>query len=161
MRSFFSYNIDDNYNLIALSGLDADDFEGCEFSCKFRAPDVFSKEERAKDLRNFVMVPSAIDALDLALPDNVQTPRFRLPIPVVREKRTNRAAQTNRIGEPKAAAKILNLAPRIMKITDDDRRRLEAQNLIKRNKWNERKSERRSRKRTSNDVWNGNSGQTK
>ena len=27
----------DNYNLIALSGLDADDFEGCEFSWKFRA----------------------------------------------------------------------------------------------------------------------------
>ena len=26
-----------NYNLIALSGLDADDFEGCEFSWKFRA----------------------------------------------------------------------------------------------------------------------------
>ena len=27
----------DNYNLIALQGLDADDFEGCEFSSKFRA----------------------------------------------------------------------------------------------------------------------------
>ena len=27
----------DNYNLIALSGLDVDDFEGCEFSWKFRA----------------------------------------------------------------------------------------------------------------------------
>ena len=27
----------DNYNPIALSGLNADDFEGCEFSWKFRA----------------------------------------------------------------------------------------------------------------------------
>ena len=27
----------DNYNRIALSGLDADDFENCEFSWKFRA----------------------------------------------------------------------------------------------------------------------------
>ena len=27
----------DNYNLIALEGLDTDDFEGCEFSWKFRA----------------------------------------------------------------------------------------------------------------------------
>ena len=26
----------DNYNLIGLSDLDADDFEGCEFSWKFR-----------------------------------------------------------------------------------------------------------------------------
>ena len=26
-----------NYSLIALSGLDTDDFEGCEFSWKFRA----------------------------------------------------------------------------------------------------------------------------
>ena len=92
---------------------------------------VISKKSRAKDLRKFVMVPNALDALNLTLPPNVQTPRFRLSILVVREKWTNRAAQTNRIGEPKAAAKILNLAPRIKKITDDDRRRLEAQNLIK------------------------------
>ena len=27
----------DNYNLITLQGLDADDFEGCEFLSKFRA----------------------------------------------------------------------------------------------------------------------------
>ena len=27
----------DNYNLIALQGLDTDDIEGCEFSNKFRA----------------------------------------------------------------------------------------------------------------------------
>ena len=27
----------DNYNLIALQGLDTDDIEGCEFSKKFRA----------------------------------------------------------------------------------------------------------------------------
>ena len=27
----------DNYNLIALQGLDADDFEGCDFSSKVRA----------------------------------------------------------------------------------------------------------------------------
>ena len=27
----------DNYNLIALQGLDANDIEGCEFSKKFRA----------------------------------------------------------------------------------------------------------------------------
>ena len=26
----------DNYNFIALAGLDANDFESCEFSCKFR-----------------------------------------------------------------------------------------------------------------------------
>ena len=32
----------DNYNLIALSGLDVDDFEGCEFSWKFRAKTKFS-----------------------------------------------------------------------------------------------------------------------
>ena len=54
-------------------------------------------------------------------------------------------AQTNRIGEPKAAAKILSLAPRIKKITDDDRRRLEAQNTIKR-KREERDIKRKKRK---------------
>ena len=27
----------DNYNLIILQGLDADEFEGCKFSWKFRA----------------------------------------------------------------------------------------------------------------------------
>ena len=33
----FTVRVYDNYNLIALSGLDADNFEGCEFSWKFRA----------------------------------------------------------------------------------------------------------------------------
>ena len=47
---------------------------------------VISKKSRANDLRNFVMVPSALDALNLTLPPNVQTLRFRLSIPVVREK---------------------------------------------------------------------------
>jgi len=50
----------------------------------------------------------------------------------VKVKRTNRAAQTNRIGESKAAAKILNLGPRIRKIVADDTNRVEAQNTIKR-----------------------------
>ena len=33
----FTARVYDNYNLIALSGLDADDFETCKFSWKFRA----------------------------------------------------------------------------------------------------------------------------
>ena len=32
----------DNYNLIALQGLDTDDIEGCEFSKKFRAETKFT-----------------------------------------------------------------------------------------------------------------------
>ena len=35
----------DNYNLIALQGLDADDFEGCEFSGKFRAKTIRDMEK--------------------------------------------------------------------------------------------------------------------
>ena len=35
----------DNYNLIALSCLDADDFEGCEFSWKFRAETIKDEEK--------------------------------------------------------------------------------------------------------------------
>ena len=35
----------DNYNLIALSGLDADDFEGCKFSKKFRAEIIENMEK--------------------------------------------------------------------------------------------------------------------
>ena len=35
----------DNYNLIALSGLDEDDFEGCEFSSKFRAETIRDMEK--------------------------------------------------------------------------------------------------------------------
>ena len=33
----YGQSIYDNYNLIALQGLDTDDIEGCEFSKKFRA----------------------------------------------------------------------------------------------------------------------------
>ena len=93
-----------------------------------------------------MLYPSSLDALDLAIPQNAPLSSFQLPIPVVREKRTNRAAQTKRIGEPKAAAKILNLAPRIKMITDDDMRRLEAQNTIK------RKREEREKKKFAEEI---------
>ena len=33
----FTVRVYDNYNLIALQSLDADDFEHCDFSWKFRA----------------------------------------------------------------------------------------------------------------------------
>ena len=36
----------DNYNLMALSDLDADDFEGCEFSWKFRAESSVDMEKQ-------------------------------------------------------------------------------------------------------------------
>ena len=76
------------------------------------------------------------DVLDLATPKGSSLPQFKLPIPQVRIRRTNRAAQMNRIQEPKAAAKILNLGEfrgaRVRAIMDDDRRRFEAQQTIKR-----------------------------
>ena len=69
-------------------------------------------------LSRYWLHPSSLGALDLIyIPHNALLPSFRLPLPVVRETRSNRAAHTNRIGEPKAAAKILNLAPRIKMIT--------------------------------------------
>ena len=37
--------VNDNCNLIVLSGLDADDFEGCEFSSKFRAETIRDMEK--------------------------------------------------------------------------------------------------------------------
>ena len=40
----FTVRVYDNYNLIALQGLDADDFEGCEFSSKFRAENIRNME---------------------------------------------------------------------------------------------------------------------
>ena len=64
------------------------------------------------------------------MPTNAPFPRFKLPVLTLRAKRTNRAAQKNRIGEPKAAVKILNLGPRIRKIVADDINRMEAQNTI-------------------------------
>jgi len=64
-------------------------------------------------------------------------------------KRTNRSAQINRIGESKAAAKILNVGgsqgARVRQITDDDRRRLEAQLTIKRKR--EERDERRKKQK--------------
>ena len=33
----FTFRVYDNYNLIALQGLDIDNFEGCKISKKFRA----------------------------------------------------------------------------------------------------------------------------
>ena len=72
-----------------------------------------------------------------------------LSIPRVRIKRTNRSAQINRIGEFKAAAKILKLGgsqgARVRQITDDDRRRLEAQLTIKRKR--EERDERRKKQK--------------
>jgi len=96
------------------------------------APDIFSKKTRAKDLRNWVLTSSRLDSLDLAMPTNAPFPRFKLPVPNVKVKRNNRAAQTNRICESKAAAKILNFGPRIRKVVSDDINRMEAQNTIER-----------------------------
>ena len=41
----FTVRVYDNDNLIAHSGLDADDFEGCEFSWKFRAETIEDMEK--------------------------------------------------------------------------------------------------------------------
>ena len=38
--------VHDNYNLIALSGLHADDFAGCEFSWKIRAETIGDIEKQ-------------------------------------------------------------------------------------------------------------------
>ena len=80
---------------------------------------------------NWVLTPHRLDSLDLAMPKNAPFPRFKLPVPTVKVKRTNRAAQKNRIGESKAAVKILNMGHRIRKIVADISR-MEAQNTIKR-----------------------------
>ena len=85
----------------------------------------------SKDLRNWVLTLSRLDSLDLAMPKNALFPRFKLPVPTVKVKRTNRAAQKNRISEPKAAVKILNLGPCISKIMANISR-MEARNTIKR-----------------------------
>ena len=87
---------------------------------------------------------SRLDSLDLAIPKNAPFPRFKLPVPTVKVKRTNRAAQKNRISEPKAAVKILNLGPCISKIVANDISRMEAQNTIKRKR--EKKAVRVKRK---------------
>ena len=79
-----------------------------------------------------MLTPHRLDSLDLAMPKNAPFPRFKLPVPTVKVKRTNRAAQKNRISEPKAAVKILNLGPCISKIVADDNSRMEARNTIKR-----------------------------
>ena len=103
-------------------------------------------------LSRYWLHPSSLGALDLIyIPHNALLPSFRLPLPVVRETRSNRAAQTNRIGEPKAAAKILNLAPRIKMITDDDRRRLEAQTTIKRKRKEREEKKKKCKKEDEND----------
>ena len=91
-------------------------------------------------------MPIKLDIFDLTIPEGSSLPQFELPVPQVRIRRTNRAAQTNRIQEPKAAAKILNLGgfrgARVRAIMDDDRRRLEAQQTIKR-KRDEREEKRK------------------
>jgi len=91
-----------------------------------------------------VLTPGRLDSLDLAMPKNAPFPRFKLPVPTVKVKRTNRAAQKNRISEPKAAVKILNLGPCISKIVANDISRMEAQNTIKRKR--EKKAVRVKRK---------------
>ena len=78
-----------------------------------------------------MLTPSRLDSLDLAMPKNAPFPRFKLPVLTVKVKRTNRAAQKNRIGQSKAAVKILNMGHRIRKIVADISR-MEAQNTIKR-----------------------------
>ena len=93
---------------------------------------------------NWVLTPHRLDSLDLAMPKNAPFPRFKLPVPTVKVKRTNRAAQKNRISEPKAAVKILNLGPCISKIVANDISRMEAQNTIKRKR--EKKAVRVKRK---------------
>ena len=41
----FTVRVYDNYNLVAPEGLDADDFEDCEFSWKFRAETIRDMEK--------------------------------------------------------------------------------------------------------------------
>ena len=41
----FTVRVYDNFNLVALEGLDADDFEGCEFLSKFRAETIRDMEK--------------------------------------------------------------------------------------------------------------------
>ena len=102
------------------------------FNALIGAPNIFSKKARAKELRNWVLTPSRLGRFDLAMPTNAPFPRFKLPVLTVKVKRNNRAAQTNRICESKAAAKILNFGPRIRKVVSDDINRMEAQNTIER-----------------------------
>ena len=60
----------DNYNLIALQGLDADDFEACEFSSKLRA-------ETIRDMQIIRIFPRVIQMLIKAFRVNLK----KLPSP--------------------------------------------------------------------------------